>query len=408
VSSTANAGITQDFEFGGYFRTGLMFSAENDFKKAGFSGQKETLGRLGLEYDDDASINFSSIWSFDNGNEIRVNTGFDEDASIGVNVEFTGVTPTGTLWAGDKDHGKDNYIYMTDFAYTDMSGTGIGIDAYEVGDLLIDVAYIASDRDDDDYDLDNPDFVNNENLDNYMHTVNLAVTYNSYEVSVSVKGMPDNWSEEGVEYAESGADLTFIYTLDDFFWTGKGQSAIIAQAGVGLGSGNLLGGTINDYNAYHPGSLFQGQHDDYTWLGSKGDANRLLTYVDEKDTSARLLAWGGYTFDNGIAIFPSIQAQYNDHYENDLGSYDYWASAMIRPYFPVSNVMFIQTEFGAVYNNWNGASWTQQKATIAPTFIMGTGTVTPEIRLFASYIKEAWSVDDGDDVVIGIQTEVSW
>ena len=416
ISSTANAGITQEFEFGGYFREGLLFSAENDFKDAGTSGgQKETLGRLGLEYDSDASINFASIWTFDNGNEIRVGAGFDENAEMGVGVEITGITPTGTLWAGDTGHGQDNYIFMTDFFYTEMSGTGIGVDAYEVGDFLIDAAYIASNRDDDDFNQDDSSFANNENLDNYMHLLNLAVTYNSFEVSVSVKGMPDNWSEEGTEYAETGADLTLIYTLDDFFWTGKGQGTIIAQAGVGLGAGNLLGGTINDYNAYHPGSLFQGEHADYSWLGSKGDANRLLTYVNEKDTSARLLIWGGYTFDNGIAVFPSIQAQYNDHYDNgagqynqDFGQYDYWASAMARAYLPVNDVMFVQTELGMVHNNWNGTSYRQQKATIAPTFIMGTGTVTPEIRLFASYIKNAWSVDDGDDVLVGIQTEVTW
>lgn len=407
VSSTVSAEITQDFEFGGYFRTGLLFSAENDFKESEFIGQKETLGRLGIESDDDASINFASTWSFDNGNAVRISAGFDEDAEIGVGVELTGVTPSGILWGGDRGHGKDNYIFMTDFFYTDMSGTGVGIDGFEVGDLLIDVAYIASNRDDDDYNPDDSSYANNENLDNYMHTINMALTYNSYEISVSGKVMPDNWDEAGNGYAETGADVTLIYTLDDFFWTGSGQGAIIAQAGIGLGSGNLLGGTINDYNAYHPGSAAQGEHSSGTndW-GIAGDARRNLTYVHKDDTSARLLIWGGYNFDNGISIFPSIQGQYNNH--EDGKGYDYWTSAMVRPYFPVNDFMFVQTEFGVVYNNWNGGSWIQQKATIAPTFIIGTGKVTPEIRFFASYVKNAWTVDDGDDVIVGLQTEVNW
>ena len=404
ISNTASADIAYDFEFGGYFRVGTLLSVENDFKKSGFVGQKETLGRLGLESDDDGNIDFTNIWSFDNGNEIRLTAGLDEVDGFGAGVELTGVTPSGVLWGGDRGHGTDNYIFMTDFFYTDMSGTGIGVDGYEVGDYLIDFAYIASDRDDDDYDPE--DYNNSENLDNYMHLFNVAVTYNSFEVSTSFKAMPDNWDEEGVEYAETGADITVIYTLDDFFWLGNGQGAIIAQAGIGLGSGNLLGGSINDYNAYHPGSASQGEHssEGNDW-GIAGDATRNLTYVDDKDTSARLLIWGGYNLDNGISFFPSIQAQYNDH---EAGGYDYWASAMVRPYFPVNNFMFVQTEFGAVYNNWDGGSWIQQKATIAPTFIMGTGEVTPEIRLLASYVKNAWSVDEGDDFIVGVQTEVSW
>mgnify|MGYP003629855254 CR=1 FL=1 len=409
ISSTVNAEITQEFEFGGYVRAGLFYSAENDFKSINGGGQKETLGRLGLEFDDDASLSVGSVWSFDNGNEIRVSAGIDDDASLGYSLEMKGITPTGTLWGGGTGYGKDNYIFMTDFFYTDMSGTGIGIKGYEAGDFLIDVAYIASNRDDDDYDLDDTSFANNENLDNYMHTFNMAVTYNSWEVSLSGKAMVDNWDEDGTEFAETGADITVIYTLDDFFWTGSGQGTIIAQAGRGLGSGNLLGGTINDYNAYAPGSQFQGEHADWAaWHPAAGKATRLISYVDEKDTSARLLVWGGYNFDNGISIFPSLQAQYNDHYENDFGSYDYWASAMARAYFPVNDVMFVQSEVGFVYNNWNGTSSNQKKVTIAPTFIMGTGTVTPEIRLFASYIDNAWTVDEGSDIIIGTQIEVNW
>ena len=415
VSTAVNAEITQDFEFGGYVREGIILSAENDYKSINGAGQKETLGRLGLEYDDDASVSITSVWSFDNGNEIRLNAGIDDDASLGYGLSITGITPTGTLWGGGTAHGKDNYIFMTDFFYTDMEGTGMGIDGLEFGDLLVDVAYVASNRDDDDFDQDDSSFANNDNLDNYMHTFNTAISYNSIEVSLSGKLMVDNWDEEGNGYAEKGADITFIYTLDDFFGLGNGQGTIIAQAGIGLGSGNLLGSTINDYSAYAPGSLFQGEHADYTWLSSEGAATRLQTYVNDKDTSARLLIWGGYNFSNGISFFPSIQAQYNDHYNDGegqynagFGQYDYWVSAMGRTYFPVNDVMFVQTEVGMVYNNWAGASYNQQKVTIAPTFIMGTGSVTPEIRLFASYINNAWTVDDGADVTVGIQTEVSW
>ena len=319
LSNTASAGITEGFEFGGYVREGLFFSAENDYKSPDGIGQKEMLGRLGLETDNDASINLAKTWDFDNGNAVRISASIDDEADLGVGIELTGVTPSGTLWGGSRGHGKDNYIFMTDFFYTEMSGTGIGVDALEIGDFLVDAAYIASNRDWDDDELAKWEAEDVENFDNYMHTFNLAVTYNSLEASLSYKAMVDNWDEDtlttGKEYAETGADLTLIYTLDDFFFTGKGQSAIIAQAGYGLGSGNLLGGTINSYNAFAPGSTAQGHRvgEFEQWgIPEKGDAEYLLTHVQEEYTSARLLVWGGYTFENGIALFPSIQAQYND------------------------------------------------------------------------------------------------
>lgn len=406
VSGAANAAITENMEFHGYVREGVFLSYENDFKESGFVGQKETLGRLGLEYDNDANASIAKTWTIDEDKTIRISAGIDDEAELGIGVELGGITSSGILWGGDRDHGKDNYIFMTDFFYTDMSGTGVGVDGYEIGDFFVDAAYIASNRDWDGDDLDAWETDGDiENFDNYMHAFNIAVTYDALEVSGTFKAMPDNWDENGIEYAETGADITAIYSLDNFFFIpGNGHSTIIAQAGYGLGSGNLLGGTITDYNGYHPGSLAQGVHT-AEW-GDAGDAQYLLTHVGQDYTSARLLLWGGYTFDNGISLFPSIQGQYNDM---DEDGYNYWLSAMIRPIFPVSENFFVQTEFGTVYNNWNGGSWNQQKATIAPTYIIGTGLgVDPQIRFMATYVNNAWSVDEGSDIILAVQTTVNW
>ena len=43
ISNTVNAEITQDFEFAGYVREGVLFSAENDFKKVHIHLSQESL-----------------------------------------------------------------------------------------------------------------------------------------------------------------------------------------------------------------------------------------------------------------------------------------------------------------------------------------------------------------------------
>lgn len=405
VSGAAHSAITQQLEFNGYVRTGVFVSTENDYKKSGFIGQKETLGRLGIEYDDDASASIANTWTIDEDKSIRISASIDDDAELTVGIELGGLSESGVVWAGDRDYGKDNYIFMTDFFYTDMSGVGVGIEGYELGDFFINTAYIASHRDWEDDEIEDWDADGEiDNFDNYMHAFNAAITYDALELSLTYKIMQDNWNEEGKEYAETGADITAIYSMDDFFFLpGKGSSTIIAQAGYGLGSGNLLGGTITDYNGYHPGSLAQGEQPDW---GIYGNSEYLITHVEEEYSSARLLVWGGYTFKNGISLFPSIQCQYNDM---DDSGYNYWVSAMIRPIFPVSDNFFVQSELGTVYNNWNGGSWGQQKATIAPTYIIGTGLgVDPQVRFMASYVNNAWSVSEGSDIILAVQTTVNW
>ena len=256
---------------------------------------------------------------------------------------------------------------------------------------------------------------NATNLNNLMHALNISSTFGNLKLSALLKAMPDNWDTTGKEWAETGYDLTATYNLSSFFAIpGNGFSKIIVQGGKGLGAGNLLGGTITDYNAYHPGSLAQGQHNDW---GAAGEASYLLTQLEEDDTSARVLLWGGYTFDNGVSLFPSIQAQYNDMATGDArtdGGYNYWASAMVRPTIPVSQHFYLQGEAGYVYNNWNGNSWKQTKYTVAPTFILPTSLgVAPEIRLLATYLPESWTSKDskGDaasDFIVGFQADVWW
>jgi len=415
AASIANAGTTDGFEFHGYFRAGVLASADDDFKRAKWVGQKETLGRLGIETDNDMSLKFIKTFDVDD-KSIRINVGVagasDENNALGSSngathmgfgetfVQFGGITETGSFWGGKRDYGKDNYIFMTDFFYTDMSGTGLGVEGYEVGNTKWDFAYIASDRSD-----NNAGRYGNQ-TNNLMHTVHVGANFGAFELHGTVKSMTDNTVEVGdgvfdTDLAEFGYDLTAIYSLESFLGLpGNGFSKVIAQAGKGLGSGNLLGGTITTYNSYHPGSLQQGG----------GDGTTNITHVQEDDLSARLLVWGGYFLDNGINLFPAIQGQYNDHED---GSLDYWASAMVRPVFPIADNFSIATEVGYVYNymeaaDGNGGSWIQQKVTVAPTWTIGTGMgPAPEIRLLGTYLPQGGADQDGD-FIVGMQADMWW
>ncbi|WED23885.1 carbohydrate porin [Vibrio sp. JC009] len=385
----------EGFEFHGSFRAGVLVSEDDDdSQRSGWAGAtKEMVGRLGMEADNDFGVNLSKKWTLDNDKSVKVTVDVAEEEDDysatnfpGAFVEYEGITDTGVLWGGKRDYLKsENYIFMTDFFYVDYSGTGIGLKDYEIGDTKLSVAYTASDLTGTDSDSDN----------RLMHTVHVGTDFGKVKIDAAAKYMGGNATDTN-DYAEEGFDISATYSMDSFFGLeGNGFSKIIGQAGIGLGAQQLLGGSLTVYNAYRPGSVTKG--------GASGEDTIANNYDD--DTSARLLLWGGYFLDNGINIFPSIQGQYNHHEEE--GIYDYWFSAMVRPTFPVSENFYVQTEFGYAYKNWNGGTWFEKKATIAPTFVMGTGTgPAPEVRILASYLPEA---NGGDgDVVFGVQTDVWW
>jgi maltoporin len=421
ITHFVQAETDDSFEFHGSFRAGTLSSEVDDWERSTWAGvTKEMVGRLGVEADNDFSVTFVKKWTLDNGKMVKVTVGEEDDNDSysasnfpAAYVEYDGISETGTIWGGKRDYQKDNYIFMTDFFYEDYSGTGVGIMDYEIGGTKVDLAYIASDRTEDE---DN-NVTRDLDTNNIMHTIHLSLDWGQFKLDTAAKYMHDNqsytdgsegyWDNDNsywvnatdayyTSYTDKGFDITGTYSMDDFFGLpGNGFSKVIAQAGIGLGSQQLLGGTLTTYNAYRPGSVTKG--------GASGTQTMANNYAD--DTSTRLLFWGGYFLDNGINIFPSIQAQYNDHKEENI--YDYWWSAMVRPTFPVSENFYIQSEIGYAYKNWNGGTWYERKITVAPTFVMGTGSgPAPEVRFLASYLPEANS--GKGDTVIGVQADVWW
>ncbi|CAK3729038.1 maltoporin [Vibrio sp. 10N.286.55.E10] len=421
----AYAEKSDGFEFHGYFRAGVLFSENDDFKRAKFPASKERLGRLGVESDSHFEVALQKNFENDGGQKIRIKTraaannaeyatnqlGANADATnseIGMAetfVEFEGVSETGVVWGGKRFYGKDNYIFMTDFFYTDMSGTGVGIEGVELGGNKWDFAYIASD------DSGDTSFWGDSN--NIMHALHAGVNFGSVELHAMAKYMPDNMVDLGFgngpeAFAENGYEMTaIVHTESVFGLSDKGFTKYIAQAGKGLGSGNLLGGTLTTYNTYKPGSDYQ------SWLTTgTGCGTSCLKAVDENDVSLRALAWGGYFFENGVNIFHSLQTQYNDF---DNGDTDGWVSAMVRPTFPISENFFIATEAGYMYNyeDRNGESKNSYdyKLTVAPTLVVHSGFgPSPEIRFMASYLDGEMQDGTGKegDFVVGIQADMWW
>ncbi|OEE44557.1 maltoporin [Enterovibrio norvegicus] len=471
IFPSAAFAVETEFEFHGYFRAGFFASAEDDFKSIESAGRKEMLGRLGIEPDNDGGLDFLTKLIFDDEKQLNIHVGlseFDADDVIGY-IEFEGVTPSGSMWAGKRKIYEDNYIFMTDYFYTDLEGIGAGISDYEIGDGFLSFAYLSSDRPEDYEDLVDASFSNpstglqsawatngivsdeqlntlRSNLNNTMHTLSLGYQIGRYEVIANYKYMPDNWDANGKEWADTGFDVTGIYHMPHFFGLeGNAFSYVIAQAGKGLGSGNLLGSTITNYSGYRPGSLTQGVRDaDLPWQGPVnnsgsgdfafeslyGNSDYLLTHREEDATSARLLLWGGYVNSQGIGFFPSIQGQYNNEDMGGATTYTYWYSAMMRNTFPVSDNFFVQTDIGWYKTSWDGVNDFQSKYTVAPTFIMSDGESSAEIRFMLSYLPRSWTNQEyardengsilrqnnglpisepaKDDFIVGIQADVYW
>ncbi|MBC7005693.1 carbohydrate porin [Photobacterium sp. BZF1] len=408
---------TMDFEFHGYARAGVFSSASNDFTQVPYAGQKETLGRLGLEADDFWELAFMNRWDWSESDKsVRINArlGQDNPNGNGSNgfanidgkatglieafVEFDGVTSSGTLWGGQRYYGRDNYIFMTDFFYTDYSGTGVGVQNMELGNGAWDFAYIASNQSETSND--------NAKLNEMLHALHVRADYGQWRIEALAKYMADNVN--GDEYATSGVEANIAYNPEGFFALGEGFSTVSLQTGMGLGSGAMLGRTFTNYNAFSPGSY-----------AFSGDNQGEMTKVKDDDISVRIQAYGGL-FAGDWLFFPAVGYEYTDYDGiNTIRSsdgekdYSYWY-AMVRPVYTMPSIdnFVIASEFG--YTDSSIADDATYKATIAPTWTVDTGFgPAPEIRLLATYIQGSEGVSGGNptkdsDVIVGAQIDMWW
>lgn len=389
ADKSALEGMTKDFEFHGYARSGLLLDANNGLKK-GSSINKNLIGRLGNEDDTYMEAELVKTWRMDNGSWAKFHVMFadgtgnyDDNSGWGdsglntrqVFVEmgnlptFTGAFKDSTIWAGKRYYNRRD-IHITDYYYTDYSGTGAGIDNIKVGNGALNIGIIGRDSSVGDSDnitgLQFKYMVGNWEFD-------LTGTYSD--------GRDANFDD----LATSGAQLFAQYNHSDFYWMTKGFSKFYAQAGMGLNAGSGLG-RINPWDAnLQDGNSYE--------LGTWGLAN-----INSKwDLFTELYA----QFDNGVLA------------EN---AEDFTASFVMRPVYKINENFELQFEAGVGFNqsdiDGDKEDTTSYKLTFAPTFKLDANQFwgRPEIRTFVSYVGSDKDIDafDGDKngVYLGVQGEV--
>lgn len=412
VPAVSNA--AESFGFHGYIRAGSMFDAKDNFAKAGYEYEMDkTMGRLGSELDNSWEAGLNKLWDLGSNKSVNIHFKVESDADglqtraapreSGVSetyVELGGITPTGTMWGGLRYYDRENYIWTTDYFYTDYSGTGVGIKAMEMVGGKWDFAYINSN------DTSHSDRANGTEAT--MHTLHTSALYGAWDMEIALKQMPSNeFTGDNKQYATKGAEGTVIYSRDDFFFMPGGFSKFIAQAGRGLGSGDLLGANLTNTAMYRKGSLYQ------KTLQDKADGYKpYQSKVMEGDQSYRLFLWGGW-YGANIHLLPTLSYQYNDY---ELGGHDSWYAASLRPVFPINEFFSIQTEVGYVKNNLIidnvERGGTSHKVSIVPTFTVNTGMgPSPEIRILTTYVdhnnETPWQ-EDREDFLVGVQADMWW
>ncbi|WP_026971069.1 carbohydrate porin [Aliagarivorans marinus] len=420
------------FEFHGYFRTGTLFSVENDLNQAAFPGSKENMGRLGLESDDFYELAFNKGWELEDGKKITIKTRLGENNVFGDNehnyamqgysidakpaglleayVEFEGLTSTGVMWGGQRYYGRDNYNFLTDFFYTDWSGTGLGVQRIEAGGGHWDFAYLASNHSNN---PSTPSWNGGEDFNIFglewnapLHMAHVRAEYGAWRIDLVGKYMSDNelydgdWDYvEGTNFATSGFETAITYTPKGFFGiSDSGFSNVRFQAGQGLGGGTMLGRSFTNYNLFSPGGA-----------GGFGGGQGAMSLVDSSTYSYRVNAMGGW-FGSNMVVLPWLQYEYQDFGDDSAflpGESTYFWSVGVRPVFTLPSIEGFAVATELSYFDAKGSDRDDFKLTIAPTWSLATGTgPAPEIRVMATYLDSA---DGGDgDVFLGVQADMWW
>lgn len=442
------------FEFHGYGRSGLLLNANNDLKK-GKVFNKNGVGRLGNESDTYIEAELVKNFYLDNGSwskwHIMFAKGTDDYNDWNENVAlrqayaemgnlpvFSGAFKESVIWAGKRFYNRRD-IHITDFYFTDYSGTGAGIDNIKIGDGMLDLGVIA--RDYDSYTESGlvsykPYAFTSPNEEDGLNVVNLLARYDigSWEIDLGAAFSSDNKNrtttygkltettpmgnmESVAGYdtygaADYGLQLGIFYNTPGYYWSGKGFSKIFAQVGYGLNAGDGLG------------------------TAGRGAEKNL-----DDALSARLGTFGVLPINEKWDLFTTVVAQHNknskfnynatlldpqgDSYSVDVdGLKSTWVSVVARPVYKINENFELQFEAGYYYvteekDNGNDVDGNLYKLTFAPTFKLNSNDfwARPEIRTFVTWAgwdndyQKAFQSDlnsysGKNGVNVGVQAEV--
>lgn len=423
--------ILQDFvEFHGYFRAGfgrddkggpqVPFQAPGAFSKYRLGNEAENYGEIMFG----KNFYVPSLFSMDpeqrpdgtpTGPVARVETMISifnpyQDllssggTSFGLPELFASIgnvvpaQPSMKVWAGSRYYRRQD-IHISDFFFYNMSGTGGGIEDFELPFGKVAFAWIGAAATSGFSELPQPDPNNKAGFSKANWDLRL------YDVP-----MPLGKGEFGVVYARAdsgldasgrsapsseGASFTFLHTADGFI-SPDGANKFSLQFGTG------------------PAKTFTSGFETFALTNG--------TYIrPDANNSWRFRATEHFTanVNDNFAIGPALVYQITDYTVN--GGLVQWASAGVRPIVYFNKYVSLAFEGGVdwVKNNDLGTSDCLWKITLAPQVALGNRFFSrPVIRAFVTYA--GWGdqfrgqvggndyMNDTHGLTYGVQMEAWW
>lgn len=360
------ASLTNGFEFHGYARAGVLMDQQGE-KATPFKVQDEGFAqkyRLGNEDDTYAEFELVKNFGLDNakaslhymfsvkagqGNEFNTwtsgsstNPGTEND-SFKTRQLYVDLTPNqgATYWVGKRYYARED-VHINDYYYKDFSGTGAGVQNIKLGSGLADVALVLTDPG------DHPQYTLHTKYSQGPWAFDLA---GHYKRTDSLDEDITKWGVQGM----------LSYSLPGFYGLNRGNSKIILQSGVGLGSGSGLGKST-------------------AWGDTREDA-----------VSVNILTHGQANLSDNWQILPELGYRYDKNFGGVKDQKQHWVTGGFRLVNPITKNFAMQYETGVDYVKVSkqGADYDSGlfKLTVAPTLKLDTSNFwgRPELRAFVTY-----------------------
>jgi maltoporin len=315
--------------------------------------------------------------------------------SVGNVVAFQ---PSMKFWAGSRYYRRQD-IHISDFFFYNMSGTGGGIEDFELPFGKLAFAWIGAASTSGFSDVQQPDPNNKAgfskgNWDLRLYDVPLPLGKGEFGVVFAHADSGRDASGRSAPAAD-GAAITFLHTADPFI-SADGANKLSLQFGTG------------------PAKTFTSGFETFTMTNGlfiRPDANNSWRFRVTEHFAANL--------SDHFSLGPALVYQITDYTDN--GGQVQWASAGLRPIVHFNKYVSLALEGGVdwVKNNDQGTSDYLWKITLAPQVSLGGRFFSrPVVRAFVTYAR--WGDDfrgqvGGNDylseiqgLTYGVQMEAWW
>jgi maltoporin len=306
--------------------------------------------------------------------------------------------PSMKFWAGSRYYRRQD-IHITDFFYYNMSGTGGGIEDFELPFGKLAFAWIGAASTSGFSDLPQPDPNNKAgfskaNWDLRLYDVPLPLGKGEFGVVYARAGSGKDASGNTAPGSD-GASVNFLHTAEQFI-SADGANKFSLQFGTG------------------PAKTFTSGFETFTLptgLFIRPDANNSWRFRATEHFTANL--------NDHFSLGPALVYQFSDY--TQYGGIVQWLSAGVRPILHFNKYISLAFEGGVdwVKDNDQGTSDYLYKVTLAPQISLGNRFFSrPVIRAFITYAH--WGdqfkgqvggndyADETQGLTYGVQMEAWW